>query len=173
MECFFKKHENVASVRKIYCFSNKLLDGADHVYLPLYRVNKHQAVICCHNEESFDPKNFTPHIKASYRKTNEVKFYDMTHNFDCKDMNDQNCIPATSKMILLVKQWFCYNKLRLEIDNVGIHTNGYLYRTTGFSWNTPATIISAFYKAQMNMVNTYKKKKRMWIQSQVASTTQL
>ena len=95
----------------------------------------------------------------------------MTYNFEREDMNDQNCIPATDEMILLMKKWFWYNKLRLEIKNGGIHTNQYLYRNTGFSWNTPATIISAFYKAQMNLVNTYKEKERMWILSQVASTT--
>ena len=58
-------------------------------------------------------------------------------------------------MILLVKKWFWNKKLKLQIDNDGIHTNEYLYENTGFSWNTPATIISAFYKAQMNTVNTY------------------
>ena len=42
-----------------------------------------------------------------------------------------------------------------------------------FTWNTPATIISAFYKAQINIVNTYKEKKRMWILSPIAITRQL
>ena len=72
-------------------------------------------------------------------------------------------------MILLMKKWF----FKLEIDNDGIHTNEYLYRNRGFSCNTPASIISAFYKAQINMVNTYKEKEHMWILSQIASTRQL
>ena len=42
-------------------------------------------------------------------------------------MNDQNFIPATSEMILLVKKWFWHNKLKLKIDNDGIHTNEYIY----------------------------------------------
>ena len=42
-----------------------------------------------------------------------------------------------------------------------------------FSWNTPATIISVFHKAQINMVNKNKEKERMWILSQVASKRQL
>ena len=46
----------------------------------------------------------------------------MTYNFERADMNDQNCIPATSEIILLGKKWFWYNKLKLEIDNDGIHT---------------------------------------------------
>ena len=37
----------------------------------------------------------------------------MTYNFEREDMNDQNCIPAANKMILLVKKWFCYNELKL------------------------------------------------------------
>ena len=97
----------------------------------------------------------------------------MTYNFEDKDMNDQNYISASDEMILHVKKWFWYNKLRLEIENGGIHTNEYLYRNTGFSWNTPATMISAFYKAQVNMVNTYRERESMWILSQVASTRQL
>ena len=51
-----------------------------------------------------------------------------------------------------------HNKLKLEIGDDGMHTNEDLYRTTGFSWNTPARIISAFYNAQMNMVQTCKEK---------------
>ena len=67
---------------------------------------------------------------------------------------------------------FWHNKLKVEIDNDGIHTNEYLHGNTGFSWNNPATIKTAFCKAQMNMVNTYKGK-RMWILSQTGSTRQL
>ena len=77
----------------------------------------------------------------------------MTYNFEREDMNDENCIPAISQMILLVKKWFWCNKLKLKIDNDGIHTNEYQYGNTGISWKIPATIISAFYKAQMNVVN--------------------
>ena len=101
------------------------------------------------------------HIRATHQKTNEVKFYKMTSNFEREDMNDQNCLPTTSEMILLVKKWFWYNKLKLEIDNDGIHTNEYLYGNTGFSWNTPAIIISAFYKTPINIVNTNKEKEYM------------
>ena len=61
----------------------------------------------------------------------------------------------------------------MKIDNDSIYTNEYLYRNAGYSWNTPATIISAFYKAQIHMVITYKEKEHMWILSQVASTRQL
>ena len=57
----------------------------------------------------------------------------------------------------------------MELDNGGIHTNEYLYRNIGYSCKTPASIISAFYKAQMNMVNAYKVKEHMWILSQIAS----
>ena len=97
----------------------------------------------------------------------------MIYYFEHEDIIDHNCIPATSEMILLVKKWFWYDKLKLDIDNDGIHTNEYLYGNTEYSWNTPATIISVFYKAQMNMVNTYKEKERTWILSQVTSTRQL
>ena len=79
----------------------------------------------------------------------------MTYTFEREDMNNQKCIPATSEMILHVKKWFWYNKFKFEIDNDGIHTNEYLY---GFSWNTPAPIISAFYKAQIYIVNTYTER---------------
>ena len=48
-------------------------------------------------------------------------------------MNDKNCIPTTSEIILLVKNWFWHNKLKLEINNDGIHRNEYLYRYTGFT----------------------------------------
>ena len=97
----------------------------------------------------------------------------MTYNFKCEDMNNQNCISANSEMILLVKKWFCHNKLKLEIDNDGIHSNEYRYRNTGFSWKSLPTIISAFYKAQINIVDTYKEKERMWILSQITSPRQL
>ena len=73
-------------------------------------------------------------------------------------------------MILLVKKWFWHNKVGLEIDDDGICTNEYLYRNTGFSWITPATIISAFHNDQINYINTYKEKERILILSQVAST---
>ena len=83
--------------------SNEWLDVADGVDIVQDGVYKHQAVVFYYKEETFDPKNCTPHIRATYRKTKEVKFYDMTSNFEHEDMNNQNCIPATSKMILLVK----------------------------------------------------------------------
>ena len=57
----------------------------------------------------------------------------MTYNFKREDMDDQNCIPATIKMMLPVKKWFWHNKLKLEIDNDDIYTNEYLYRNTAFS----------------------------------------
>ena len=98
------KHEKLTSVSKINYISNNWLDIADGVDIPQDRVYKHQAVVFCHKEEKFDPKNCTPHIRATHRKTNEVKFYDMTYHFEREDMNGQNCIPATSEMILLVKK---------------------------------------------------------------------
>ena len=156
-----KKHENAISVSKTNYISNKWLDNADGVDIPQDRVHKHQVMVFCHKEETFDQKNCTSHIRATYRKTNEVKFYDMAYNFEREDVNDQNYIPATSEMILHVTKWFWFSKLKLEIENDGIHTNEYLYGNTGYSWLTPETIISAFYKAQMHMVNTYKEKEHM------------
>ena len=100
-ESFLRKHENVISVSKTNYINNEMLDVADGVDIPQDR-NKHQALVFCHKEGKFDPKN-TLHIRGTHRKTNEVKFYDMTYNFECTDMNDQNCTPATSEMILLVK----------------------------------------------------------------------
>ena len=57
--------------------------------------------------------------------------------------------------------------MKLEIDNDGIHTNKCLYENTGFTWKTPATTISSFYKSQMDMVYTYEEKINMWIKSEV------
>ena len=55
-----------------------MLDIADGVDIVQDRVYKHQAVVFYHKGESenSDPKNCTPHIRATYRKTNEVKFYE-------------------------------------------------------------------------------------------------
>ena len=61
----------------------------------------------------------------------------------------------------------------MEIDNDSIHTNKYLYGNTGLTWKTPSTIISNYYMTHMNMVDTYKEKRHMWILSQVASNEQL
>ena len=82
----------------------KGLDVADGADIPLDKVYKYQAVVLCYIHEHFDPNDCTPHIRATHQKTNEVKFYDMKYNFELKDMKDQNCTPATSKMILLVKK---------------------------------------------------------------------
>ena len=127
-----KKLVNVTSMSKTNYISNKWLDVADRVDIPQDRVYKHRAVIFFHKEENFDPKICTPHIRVTHKKTNEVKFHHMAYNFEREDMNDQNCIPSTSELILLVKKWFWYNKLKLEIDDDSIHMNEYLYRNIRF-----------------------------------------
>ena len=101
---FLKKYENITSVSKTDDISNKRLDVADGVDIPQDTVCKQHAVEFCHKEEKFDLKNCTPYIRATYRKTNEIKSYDMTYNFEREGMNDENCIPATSEIILLVKK---------------------------------------------------------------------
>ena len=104
-------------VNKTNYNSNKWLDVADDVAIAIDMVYKHQAVELCHKENDFDLTNCKPLIRATHWKTNKVKFYDMKYNFECADENDQNYIPATSNIILLVTKCFWYNKLRLEIDN--------------------------------------------------------
>ena len=73
-ESILKKHENLTSVSKTNYISNKWLDGTDGVDIPQDRVYKHQAVVICHKEENFDPKNCTPHIRATHRETNNSNF---------------------------------------------------------------------------------------------------
>ena len=136
-----KKHEKITSVSKTNYISNKWIYVADSVEIPQYMVYKHQDMILYCKQQNFFPKTCTPHIRATHRTTNEVKFYDITFNFECEDMNDENCIPVTSKMILLVKNCFWSNKLKLQIDNDGIHTNEYLYGNTDFSQNNHISIL--------------------------------
>ena len=105
---FLKEHENdTNSVSKTNYISNKWIDIADGVEIPQDRVYNHQAVALRYNKDSiFNPMRHPLSIRATCKNTNEVKFYDMIYHCEHEDMNDENCIPATSKMTLLVKKWF-------------------------------------------------------------------
>ena len=65
-ESFLKTHENVKSVNKTNYISNKWLDVVDGVDIAQDREYKHQAVVRHSKDERFDPKNFTPHIRATH-----------------------------------------------------------------------------------------------------------
>ena len=77
------KHENVASVSKTNNISSKWLYFADGAEIPQYSVYKHHTVVLCYHKDSiFNPMRRPLYVRATYRKVNVVKFYDMSYNFE-------------------------------------------------------------------------------------------
>ena len=118
-----KKHVNVKSVSKTNYTSNKWLDAADGVDMSQDRVYKHQAVIF--KELYTTRQSYTSKNKWGQILWHVIQFwtwgYELSELCTCNYQNDITC-----------EEVIWYNKLKLEIDNDGIHTNEYLYGNTGF-----------------------------------------
>ena len=147
------------------------MDIVNDVEIPEDKEYNHEAVFFIKNQsKTFDVTKCPPYIKATHKQSKDVSYYDLTY-YVMKDVAESELkyiTNTTNEMTLVMKKYLWYQKLKLEKDNDGIHTNKYLYRNTGFTYKTPASIISSFYNAQMHMLHTYKEKKNMWILSQVA-----
>ena len=166
-DSFLQKHEEVSVVDKDNYINNKWMDIADGVEIPEDKEYDHEAVFLI--ESAFDVTKCPAYIKATNKKSKNVTFYDVTYYVivDVPEIKLNYIKNTTPAMTLLMKKYLWYHKLKLEIDNDGIHTNKYLYENTGFTWKTPATTISLFYKSQIHMVKTFEEKKNMWIKSEV------
>ena len=167
-DSFSEKHKKISVVDKDNYVNNKWMDIADGVEISEDKEYKHEAVFLI--ESNFDVTTCPPYIKATHKTSKNVTFYDVSYYVivDVPETKFNYIKNTTSAMTLIMKKYLWYQKLRLEIDNDGIHINKYLYENTGFTWKTPATTISLFYKSQMDMVYTYEEKINMWIKSQVA-----
>ena len=106
---------------------------------------------------------YPPIIKVTDKESNEVVVWDISGFEDLKYSEDEikKLKKTTEETTLLVKKYLWYQRLKVEVDNDGIHTNKYLYGNTGFTCKTPEKVLSRFYRTKFHMVNTYIRKKNI------------
>ena len=108
-ESFLTKHANVSFVKQTNYINNKWLDVVDRIKIKKNIIHNHQAVLLCDKQQCFEPYVCTPHTRAAHKETNDVKYFDMTYNYENKSMNDENPTITTSEMIVIMKKWFWCN----------------------------------------------------------------
>ena len=159
-ESFLEKHKNISAIDRRNYRNNKWTlvtdglikkDGFD--FEAMVRMDE--------KSKTYNFLKYPPIIKVTDKESNEVVVWDISGFVDLKYSEDEikKLKKTTEETTLLVKKYLWYQRLKVEVDNDGIHTNKYLYGNTGFTCKTPEKVLSRFYRTKFHMVNTYKEKK--------------